>query len=119
MHASLFVLLLCEHLCKLLGTVITIVDEDDNVALLNLAVNCRVVDRKDKLVCHAVVIALLHCLHHVVSLLALALYEQVVSLLNALPALVAVHCVETTDDAGDVCAVLVAALLHLLDESLT
>ena len=117
-HTSFLVLLLCEHLCELLSTVVAVVDEDYNVAFLNLAVNGRVVDRKNELVGYALVVALLHCLHHVVRLLALALNEQVVSLLDALPTLVAVHCIEAAYDACDVRTVLVAALLNLLDEAL-
>ena len=117
-HASLGVVLLCEHLGKLLGTVVTIVDEDDNVALLDCTVNGRVVDREDELVGHALVVAFLHSLNHISRLLALALNEQVVSFLNALPTLVAVHCIETAYDACDVCTIVRAALLYLLDEAL-
>ena len=117
-HASLGVVLLCEHLSKLLGTVVTIVDEDDNVALLDCTVNGRVVYREDELISYALVVAFLHSLNHISRLLALAFNEQVVSLLDTLPTLVAVHSVETTYDACDVCAVVRAALLYLLDESL-
>ena len=49
---------------------------------------------------------------------ALRLDEKVVGFLHAVPAFVAVHGVETADNAGDVGVVLVAAGLHLLDESL-
>ena len=67
----------------------------------------------------ALVVALLHGLHHVGALLALTLHEQVVSLFHTLPALVAVHGIEAAHDAGNMCVVLGTYVAHLLDESLT
>ena len=118
-HAFLWHILLSQYLCQLLGTVVTVVDEDNNITLLNSTVNLRVIDWLDELVCYVLIIAFLHCLHHIVSLLTLTLNEQVVCFLHTVPALVTVHSIETTYDACDVCTVLVAASLHLLDEALT
>ena len=110
--------MLCKNICKLLSTVVAIVDKDNNVALLDCAVNSRIVYREDKLVGYALVVALLHSLYHIGSLLALALNQEVVSLLNTLPTLVAVHCIEATYDACYVCTIVRAALLNLLDEAI-
>ena len=118
MHALCRHILLSEHLSELACAVVAEVDEDDHVAFLNRAVDGGVVDRLDELVGHAFVVALLHGLDQVSSLLTLALDEQVVSLLDAVPALVAVHSVEAAYDAGDVRAVVVAYLLDISDESL-
>ena len=76
-------------------------------------------DRLDELVGNAVGIALLYGLHHVGSLLTSTIDDEVITLLHALPALVTVHSVETTYDAGDSCVVVSANLGNLLDEALT
>ena len=117
-HAFLGHVLLCEHVSELASAVVAEVDEDDDVALLDGALHLGVVDRLDKLVGHTLGVALVHGLQQVVGLLALALNEQVVGLFHAVPTVVAVHGVETSHDAGDVCVVLVAALQHLLNEAL-
>ena len=93
--------LLSENLCKLLSAVVTEVDEDNNITLLYITVYISVADSLDELVSYALVIALLHSFNHVGSLLTCARNEKIVSLLNTLPTLVTVHCIETTDDACD------------------
>ena len=118
-HALLRHILLGQHLRELTGAVVAEVDEDDDVAFLNGAVDLGVVDGLDELIGHAVGVALVHCLEQVVGLFALALNEQVVGFLDAVPALVAVHGVETADDGGDVGVVLLAAVEDVLDEALT
>lgn len=108
----------CVRTCvRLLGAVVAEVDEDDYIALLDSAVDGLVVDRLDKLVGNAVGIALLYGLDHIGGLLALSVDQQVVSLLDAVPALVAVHSVETADDAGNVCAVSFAHLARVFDKA--
>ena len=37
-------ILLSQYLCQLLGTVVTVVDEDNNITLLDSTVNLRVID---------------------------------------------------------------------------
>ncbi len=118
LHAFLRHVLLREHLCELLGTVVAEVDEDYYVALLDVAVHVGIADGLNELVGSALVVALLHGLYHVGSLLASAVDEQVVCLLDAVPALVAVHGVEAADDAGDVGVVGSALCGDLLDEAL-
>ena len=114
-HASLGHILLCEHYSEFLGSVVAVVEEDDYVALLDGAVIVAVHDGEDKLVGHALSVRLLNGLHHVAGLLALAIYEQVIGYLHALPALVAVHSVVATDDRGNL-----GIVLHeLADESST
>ena len=50
-------------------------------------------------------------------MLSLALNEQVISFLYTFPTLVAVHCIETSHDAGDGCAVVITHVLKLLNEA--
>ena len=117
-HAFCRHVFLGEHLGEFLGTVVAEVHEDNHVALVDGSVHLGVVDRLDELIGHVLVIAFLHGFHHVVGLLSLALYEQVVGFLHTVPALVAVHGIETADDACHVGIVLFTGLGHLLDESL-
>ena len=117
MHAFVGHVLLGQYLRQLLRAVVAEVDEDNDVALLYGAVNGRVVDRLDEFVGHSLGIAFLHGLHHVVGLLALALYEQVVSLFYTIPTLVAVHGVEASHNACHVRSALCAYVFKLLDEA--
>ena len=119
LHTLLRHVLLGQYDGHLLGAVVTEVDEDDDVTLLDAAVDAGVVDRLDELISHALVIAFLHSLHHIGSLLASTVDNQVIALLHTLPALVAVHCIETAHDAGDSGIIVGADLSNLLDEALT
>ena len=119
LHALFLHILLSEHNGELLGTVVTEIDEDDNVALLNQSVDRSIVDRLDKFVGNTLVIAFLHGLYHVGGLLANTLHDEVVTFLHTLPALVAVHRIETAHDRSNGSIVLFALCLHLLDESFT
>ena len=49
-------ILLSQYDCQFLGTVITVVKEDDNIAFFDCAVYSCVIDRFDKFVGHAFVI---------------------------------------------------------------
>ena len=118
-HACFGHVLLSEHDGEFLGAVVAVVEEDDNVAFANGAVNGCIVDGQHELVGDVGIVAFLHGLHHVGSLLALALHEQVVGFLHAFPALVAVHGIEAAHDAGNVRTVGVAYALKLFDESLS
>ena len=119
LHALLVHILLCQHDGQLLSTVVAVVEEDYNITFLDGAVNGGIVNGLDELVGNAFVVAFLHSLHHIGSLLAFTGDEQVVSHLHAVPALVAVHCIEATDNAcdGGVCALDVVG--QLLYETLT
>ena len=119
LHALGLHVLLCQHDGQLLGTVVTEVDEDDDIALLYQTVHLCIVNGLDELVRHALVIRLLHGLNHVGALLALTFDQQVVGFLDTLPPLVAVHGIEATYDGGNSGIVLLTLLLHLLNESLT
>ena len=90
----------------------------DDVALLDGAVDCSVVDGLDELIRHALVVRLLHGLHHIGGLLTRTIDDEVVTFLDTLPALIAVHCIEAAHDAGDGGVVLGADIRHLLDEAL-
>ena len=103
----------------MVSTVVTEVDEDYHITLFDATVHAGIVDRLDELIGYALVVALLHGLHHVGSLLTSTIHNQVVTLLYALPALIAVHSIETTYDTCDGCIVLSTYLRYLLDETLT
>ena len=101
LHALLWHILLSQCDGHLLSTVVTEVDEDNNITLFYATVNCCIVDWLDELIGNALVIALLHSSNHISALLTSTVYNQVVTLFYALPTLIAVHSVETTYDACD------------------
>ena len=118
-HSLLRHILLCQRDGHLLGTVVTEVDEDHYIALFNATVHTGIVDRLDELIGNAVIIALLHGLNHICGLLTSTIYNQVVTFFHTLPALVAVHSVETTHDRGNGCIIVGTNLTYLLNETLT
>ena len=101
LHTLLRHILLCEGYRHLLGTVVTEVDEDNNVAFFDTTIDANIMDRLDEFVSYALIVAFLHGLNHISSLLTSAVHNQVVTLLYTLPTLVAIHCIETTYDRGD------------------
>ena len=120
LHTLLRHILLCEHDGQLLGAVVAIVKEDYHIAFLDGTVNGAIIDRLDELICHTLVIAFLHSLHHIGGLLALGTNQQIVCNLHTLPALITVHRIETTDDAGNSSITcLVALSRNLFDKALT
>ena len=119
LHALFRHILLCENLCEFLRAVVAEVDEDNHIALAYSTVYGCVCYRFDELIGHALGIALLHCLHHICGLLTLCVHNKVVSLLHAVPTLVAVHCIEASDDARNVRVVLLTYVCQLLDEAHT
>ena len=119
LHSLLWHVLLSQRNGHFLGAVVAEIDEYHHVALLDAAVNAAVVDRLDELVGHAVVITFLHCLHHIGRLLAHTFHDEVVAFLDTFPTFVAVHSIEAAHYACDSSVVVVAHLLHLLDEALS
>ena len=98
MHTFLGHILLGEYHGEFLGAVVAVVEENHHVALLDGAVDTGIVDGLYKFIGDTFVVTLLHGSHHIGSLLALAIDEQVICHLDALPALVAVHGIVATDD---------------------
>ena len=120
LHALLRHILLRQHNSQLLGTVVTVVEEDNHVTLLDGTVHLAIVDRQDELVCYTLVIAVLHGSHHILSLLALGAYQQVIGSLHTFPTLVTVHGIETAYNAGNGGITHLGALgCNLLNETLT
>ena len=121
-HTLLGHILLREHDRKLLGTVVTVVEEYYHIALpdrshgLTLGIDMH--DRLDELVGHAGIVRALHSLDHVGRSLALALDQKVVGDLDALPAPVAVHGIVTSYDRGDTAGRRGHVALQRLDEAL-
>ena len=124
LHALFRHVLLCEDDGQFLGPVVAVVVEDDDVALLDASVDVGVDEGLHEFVgvlmlLGVAVVASLHGLYHVGALPALALDELVVGHLDAVPALVAVHGIESAYDAGyGSCAYLVDVLLQVGDEAL-
>ena len=122
-HALLGHILLCEHYCKLLSAVVTVVEEDYNVIrfdstdCITLSVNIH--DGQHELISNTIVIRRLHSGNHVGALLAHAINKLVVSHLHTLPALIAVHGVVATDDRCNLTSRRCHMLLQRLDKALT
>ena len=114
-HALFGHVLLCKYGGKLLGAVVAIVEEYDNIAFLDSAVEGAVVDGLDKFVGNIGIIAVLHGVDHIRGLYARALYKQVVGFLDAIPAFVAIHSVKTADDTGNLYRASGAVFLYSLD----
>ena len=124
LHALLLHVLLSEDDGEFLSAVVAVVEEDDYVAFLDASIHVGIHDWLHEFVGVLVslgvgVVAALHTFHHVVYQASLALNELVVSHLDAVPTLVAVHGIEASDDAGNVTCRLVAVVLQFLDETLT
>ena len=117
-HAFLRHILLSKYLCKLFCTVVTEVDKDNNIALLNSSVNSWVVYSLDKLVGNAVGITLLHSLYHVGSLFSLTFNKQVVSLFYTIPSLVTVHSIKTSNNTCYACTIFFTYLFNISDKAL-
>ena len=121
LHTLLRHILLGEHRSNLLGAVVAIVEEDDGVARLDgthsLAVACQYA-WLNELVGHTIIIRSLHAFNRIGILTAHTSGKLVVSTLDAVPALVAVHGIETSGDGGDFATTyLVAVILDGLDEA--
>ena len=113
--------LLRQHGRQLAGAVVAEVVEDDGVALLDLGEGLAVLgdhDRLDELVGHVGVVGCLDAVDGALERGALAFDQQVVGLLDAVPALVAVHRVETAAHGSDLARGLGHLLLELLEEAL-
>ena len=122
-HAFFWHILLGEHHSEFLSAVVAVVEEDHHVAFLNTSIAVGIDERLHKFVGVLVVfrigvITALNAFHHVGHLASLALNELVVSHFNAVPTLIAVHSIETADDAGNMCACRFAMLYEVGDESL-
>ncbi len=117
MHVGFGDVVLGQGDCEFLGAVVAVVEEYHHVALLDAAVHGLVDNGLDEFVGHALGVRLLHSLHHVVGLLARAVHQHVVSLLDALPALVAVHGVVAAANCCDHACALLAVVLNFGQEA--
>ena len=120
-HAGLGHILLREDDRQLLGAVVAVVEEDNQVVRTDqtygLARSIDMDDRLDELVRHVGIIGLLHGGDHVRVVLADTLDQRVVGHLHTLPALVSVHRIVTADHRGDLAARLGEVLFELGDEA--
>ena len=125
LHPLLFHILLRKHDCQFFGAVAAEIEEDDDVAFTDAAVDLAVDERLHELVGVLVllrmgVVTRLYAFHHVGHSAALAVYQQVVGQFDAVPMLVAVHGVVTPDDGRDSTrARLLHVFLQVSDESLS
>ena len=100
-----------ERARDLAGAVGAVVEEDDRIVVGDHAVLVAD-DRLDEFVRHAVFVALLNGVDRVGILHALAVNERVVSVLQAVPALVAIHRVVAAHDGRDLADAELTALFH-------
>ena len=118
-HALVGHILLRKNVGKFLSTVVTIVKENNHITLANCSIYICIVNWLDELIGNSVGITFLYCFHHIGGLLSLCLDKQVVSLLYTSPPLIAIHCVEATNDRCYVRIVLVAGLLNVGNKACT
>ena len=102
--------------------VVAVVEEDNHVAFLNASVNVGVYERLHEFIGVLVlgrvaVVAVLHGFYKVVHFFAFAVHELVVSHLDAVPAFVAVHGVETAYYRCYCAYGVVAVVYHFLNEA--
>src|SRR5574344_2125054 len=124
MHTLFRHILLSEDCCHLLGTVITIIDEDNHISLFDGSVKSSVDNWLHKfigilMVGSICIIALLHCLYHIGSFLSDTIHQLVISYLDTVPALVTVHGIESAYNGSYFSCTLGTMVLQLLDKSLS
>ena len=88
--------LLSERNSDFLSTVGAIVEENHHIAFLDGAIYGAIIDWLDKFVGNTCIVTCLNGIGHRCGLFALAANQQVVSELDAVPVLVAVHCIVAT-----------------------
>ena len=120
MHALLGHVLLGEYDSDFLRAVVAVVEEDNDVAFLNGSQRFAVAhmyDRLHELVGNACVVGCLHCLVHILEGCALSVHQAVVGYLHTLPALVAVHHIETPLDRSNLAAGLLQVRRELVNKA--
>ena len=118
-HTLLCHILLRENVGKFLCSVVAEVEENNHIALANGSVYVCIGDWLDELIGNSVGITFLYRFHHIGSLFSFRLNKKVVSLFHTFPTLIAVHCVEATNDRCDVRTVGVANLLYVGNKACT
>ena len=113
-HSLFGHILLCQHNGQFLGTVVTEIKEDDHIAFFDASVDGAVDER---LRFRIRVVAVLYGLHHIRHRFAFAFHQQVVCYFDAIPTLVTVHGIITSDDAGHRARFLRTILGQLFDKS--
>ena len=119
LHSLLWHILLSQRDSHLLSTVVTEVNEDNYITLFDTTIDRCVMDRLDELIGYTLIVAFLHGLNHISSLLTNTVNNQVITLFYALPTLITVHRIETTNDRSNSSIVIGTNLRYLLDETLT
>ena len=117
LHAVFGLVLLRQGDGNLLCAVVAEVEKDHDVTFLDSTIDRRVNDGLDELIGHTLVIGLLDGTHHVVTLLALAGSEHVIGNLDAVPVVVAVHCIVTANNGCYGASTLLAVLCYRVDEA--
>ena len=118
-HALFRHILLSQDDSQFLGTVVTIVEEDNHVTFLDSTVAAGIYNRLDEFIGYTFIVRLLHGLNHIRRNLSLTVYKQVVSHFHTFPTLVTVHGVETAYDGSNLTGRLFAMRRQLFDEALT
>ena len=118
-HTGLGHILLREHNRQLFGAVVTVIEENNHVTLLDSPVASRVYDRFDKFVGYIGIIRFLHGLHHIIRFTTDSVYQKVIGFFHPLPAFVTVHRIISSDNRGYLSGRFSAMSLQLLDKSFT
>ena len=107
LHSSFRHILLSQNDCQFFRTVVTVVEEDNHVALFDsshrLAV-FYVYDRFDEFVRYTFCIRFFHRNNHIFGRFACTVHDQVVGFFHTFPTFVTVHSIVTSDDRRDLAA---------------
>ena len=118
-HTGLGHILLREHNRQLFGAIVTVIEENNHVALLDSPVASRVYDRFNKFVGYIGIIRFLHGLHHIIRFTTDTVYQKVIGFFHPLPTFVTVHRIISSDNRGYLSGRFSAMSLQLLDKSFT
>ena len=118
-HTRLRHILLRQNDCQFLSTVITVIEENNDIAFLNGTVYIGIHNRFDELIRYTFIVRLLHSLHHVSSFLTDTVYQQVVCLFHTFPTFITVHGIVTSDNRSYFTGRLGTVCFQLFDKAFT
>ena len=118
MHTRFRHILLSQYDSQFFSTVVTVVEEDNDITFFDGSVAVGVYNRLDEFVRYTFIVRFLHSLNHIGSFLTLAVYQQVIGFLHTFPTFVTVHSIITSDDRSDLACRFLAVCRKFFDKSL-
>ena len=120
LHSCFSNIFLRENLREFLSAIVAVVEENDNVTFFYTTVNIGINERLHKFigileVFSVASVAILNGFHHIGFLATHSINELIVSHLHTIPTLVAIHRIETADDASHMCTCFLTLLGERLD----